>query len=168
MGRKRAARPIAPQAAARPERGGNPVGGARVAWSQLAGLAAVVVTGVGFALTDVLQVAWCNSDDTTCTLGTYLIGAMVSALVGVALVARLFRLGWEWALVAATVIVAMPLLLDLGGGWAWLGAAATPTLAALLTLGGPHGPRWRAPVIAAGCVLVIALVLVWTFVLPTG
>lgn len=168
MGRKRAERPLAAQPADPGTPVDGPAGGARVAWAQLAGLLALVVTGLGFAVSDVIQAARCDSDDVTCTLGTYLVGALVSAVVGLALGARLFRLGWEWALVVGTVVSAMPLLLDLAGNWAWLAAGLAPTLGALLTLGGRRRGRGRPVAIGVGCGLAVAVVVLWTFFPPGG
>ncbi len=165
MGRKRAQRPVATPRAD-PRSGDGPTGAARVAWSQLAGLLAAVAIGLGLALSDVIQAARCDSDDATCALGTYLVGALVSALIALPLVARLFRLGWEWALVCAVVVVSMPLLLDVGGTWAWAAAVLAPTVGALATLGGRRGPRWRPIAVAAGAGLVIAVALGWTFFPP--
>nr|NLI51278.1 hypothetical protein [Propionibacterium sp.] len=168
MGRKRAERPLAARPADAEPRGDAPVGGARVAWAQLAGLLALVVAGLGFAVSDVVQAARCDSDDVTCTLGTYLVGTLVSAVAGLAIVARVFRLGWEWALVVASVVLALPLLLDLAGNWAWLAAALAPTLGALLTLDGRQRPRWRPVAIGVGCGLALAVVALWTFFPPGG
>ena len=44
-----------------------------------------------------------------------MVGGLVGGVVGVALVAWLFRLGWEWGLACVAVVVAMPTLLDLAG-----------------------------------------------------
>lgn len=154
MGRKRAQRPVPVQSLERAEDAG-PVGSTRVAWSQLAGLLAALVTGLGFALSDVVQAARCDTDDVTCTLGVY--------LAGVAVMARVFRLGWEWALVCATIIVAMPLLLDLLGNGAWAAAVLAPTLAALVTFNGRRGSRRRPVVVVACSAAAIAAALWWTF-----
>lgn len=162
MGRKRAQRPVPVQSLERAEDAG-PVGSTRVAWSQLAGLLAALVTGLGFALSDVVQAARCDTDDVTCTLGVYLAGTLLSALAGVAVMARVFRLGWEWALVCATIIVAMPLLLDLLGNGAWAAAVLAPTLAALATFNGRRGSRRRPVVVVACSAVAIAAALWWTF-----
>jgi hypothetical protein len=145
-----------------------PVGGARVAWSYLAALLAAAVTALGFAIADSVQSTACADDDPMCALGTYMVGGLVAGVVGVAFVAWLFRLGWEWALVCVAVVVAMPTLLDLTGPLAWLILASTPGAAALVTLSGPGRRPWRPIVVGVVGVVVIAASLIWTFFPPAA
>lgn len=165
MGRRRAERPVAAIVDA-PAGRERPAGAARVAWSQVAGLLVAVIVGFVFAITDVVQQANCNSDDVACTLGHYVLGMLVGALLGVGVAAALFRLGWEWAAVAMAVVIAMPVVLDRVGPWGWLLAALTPTLAALATLDGEQRPPWRPVVVGGVSVLVAVAALLWTFFPP--
>lgn len=144
----------------------SPVGGARVTWSYLAALLAAVITALGFAIADSVQSTACADDDPMCALGTYMVGGLVGGVVGVALVAWLFRLGWEWGLACVAVVVAMPTLLDLTGPLAWLILALAPGAAALVTLSGPGRRRWRPVVVGVVGGVVIATSLIWTFFPP--
>lgn len=143
-----------------------PVGGARVAWSYVAALLAIVITGLGFAIADSVQSTACADDDPMCALGTYMVGGLVGGVVAVAIVAWLFRLGWEWGLICATVVLMMPTLLDLAGLLAWPALALGPGVAALATFAGPGRRRWRPAVVAGVCAVVIAWSLFWTFFPP--
>jgi len=143
-----------------------PIGGARITWSYLAAMLAGVITALGLAIADSVQSTACADDDPMCALGTYMIGGLLGGVVGVALVAWLFRLGWEWGLACIAVVVAMPTLLDLIGPLAWLVLALTPGAAALVTLSGCGRRRWRPVVVGVVSGVVIVVSLIWTFFPP--
>jgi hypothetical protein len=157
-----AAQPAATGFAART----SPVGGARLPWSYLAALLAALVTGLGFAIADAAQSASCPADDAVCALGVYTVGGLIAAIVATVLVTWAFRLGWEWGLVCAAVVLAMPSLLDATGPLAWLILVIAPGLAAAVTWSGPERPRWRPVAIGVVCGAAIVASLLWTFVPP--
>lgn len=169
MGRRRATgtRPAVAEAPARGFAGRRaPRGPERVAWSYVAAVVAGLVAALVFAVVDAAQPGLCAEDDLTCALGTYLVGGLAGGVAGAAASAWLFRLGWEWWLVCATVVVAMPAALDLGGPWAWSLLVAAPALAALLTLGGPDRWRWRPVVLGGVCAAILVWIVLVTFVAP--
>ncbi len=143
-----------------------PVGGVRFPWSYLAALLAVLITGLGFAIADSVQSSVCADDDPVCALGVYTVGGLSAAVIATVLVAWLFRLGWEWGLVCAAVVVAMPSLLDSTGPLAWLVLLIAPALAAAVTWSGPERPRWRPIAIGVVCGAVIIASAWWTFFPP--
>ena len=144
-----------------------PVGGARIAWSYLATLVAVLVAGLFWAMWSPFGATVCgDGEDVLCILGWGSAGAILGAVAGLGLAAFVFRLGWEWWAVMAAFIVSLPLwstALPLEMLWTpFLGA---PLAAALTTLGGPRRPAWRPWVIGGlFAALVVATALV-TFVL---
>ena len=181
MGRRRAERPVPLEATSGPlgsraagrgaglaaaRRRPEPVGAARVPWSYLAALPAAALTGLVGTIADPLSNAFCAPEDAACSLGFLVASSILAGVATSGLVAWLMGLGWEWWLICATAVVALPGLLDLldWGGWVLL--ALTPAIAALATLTGRLGrPVWRPAVIGGACTLVIAWSLLTTFVL---
>lgn len=140
-----------------------PVGGARVAFSYLATLCAAILTALVFAAWSPFGASVCaGSPDGLCVLGWWMAGAIVGGLLGLGAAAWVFRLGWEWWAVAATLVLVVPTLTL--GPWAAVGALLGPALAGLATWSGPERPSWR-PWLIGGASLVAAIgVLLWLFV----
>ncbi len=142
-----------------------PVGGARVAWSYLAGILAAVLLGLVISIVYYVEASVCAVDDFTCTIAVFTGSAVAGGVLFTALGAALFRLGWEWWLVVAAAIFAMPTALDALGAGGWAVVALAPALAALATLHGPSRPRWRPWVVAVTCAAVIVAAVLTTLFL---
>lgn len=141
-----------------------PVGGSRIAWSYLATVVGLLVGGIFWAMWSPLaQVVCADPEDLACNLGWGIFGAAIGPLLGLALGAYLFRLGWEWWAVLAAVLLGVPLWFDATPDALRpvIGLLA-PALAAAATWTGPRRPRWRPWVIggvAAAVVVLSALVI---------
>lgn len=136
----------------------SPVGGSRIAWSYLvtllAGVAAALVTAAAGPLA---EGACAAQDSAVCTVGWLVVVGAVALVLALAVAARLARLGWEWWLVMAAVVLGAPLWAvgDLGWGLA-LPLLLGPGVAALATLTGEGRPRWRPVLVILGSALLMA------------
>lgn len=136
-----------------------PVGGARIAWSYLATLVAVLVAGLFWAMWSPFGATVCgDGEDVLCILGWGSAGAILGAVAGLGLAAFVFRLGWEWWAVLAALLLGSPLWFDTVPDWLRVVVAVlAPALAAAATWSGPRRPAWRPWVVAAPAVAVVVL-----------
>jgi len=125
--------------AVRPEELRTPVDlpvSARIAWSYLASLGAMVVgAGVVVLVNTSVASAVCRTrpDDgiADCRLGWAVLSGLIGLAVGWVLFGLLFRLGWRYAL-AATSVAALLVAVDRLETWWWWALAALIPLAAAL------------------------------------
>lgn len=138
-----------------------PVGGARIAWSYLATVVGLMVGGIFWAIWSPLGGAVCaDPDDLACNLGWQISGAVVGPVLGLALGAFLFRLGWEWWAVLAGLLLGMPLWFDaVPDAVRVLVLVLAPALAAAATWTGPRRPAWR-PLVVGGVTAAVVLLSV--------
>lgn len=138
----------------------TPFGGARIAWSCLAGLLAAVMTGIVIAIVSSFSGALC-ADEFTCQIGVLLLSSMVGGTASLGLMAYLFRLGWEWWAVGAGIVLSLPwwfnwMPLSLGIGI----LVATPVLAGLVTWSGSDRGRWRPWIIGLASLTLVIITVV--------
>ena len=133
---------------------------ARIAWSYLASLGALVIAGGTVVLVNAsVGTAACRAASSDAAADCRLGWAVVSALVGLALgwvvLGVLLHLGWRYA-VAATSVAALLVSVDrLETWWWWALAALIPAAAALLTH--EWGSATRAKVIRDVGLAVLAV-----------
>lgn len=136
-----------------------PEGGARVAWSYLAAVLGAVLAGLFWvAWTPFSGLVCSGPDDVLCVLGWEAAGGILGGVGGLAVAAFVLRLGWEWWLIGAAVLLGAPLWFDTVPVWARVVVLVlTPALAAVATWSGPRRPAWRPWAIGGLGVVLIAL-----------
>lgn len=132
-----------------------PVGGNRIAWSYLAAVVGLVIGGLFWAVWTQAGGIACPPADDLCAVGWTVSGGLLGLTLGLGAAAFFFRLGWEWWLVIAALLLGSPLWANALPPWtlAVIGVLL-PALAAVATWTGPRRPVWRPWVIGA-----VALVL---------
>ncbi len=142
----------------------EPVGGARIAWSYLATVVALLVGGLFWAIWSPLGgLACADPEDLACNLGWGFTGAIIGPTLGLALGAFVFRLGWEWWAILAGLLLGMPVWFDMVPDAVRIVVLVLgPALAAAATWTGPRRPAWRPWVIggAAAALVVTGLLLI--------
>ncbi|MCW3157816.1 hypothetical protein [Micropruina sonneratiae] len=137
----------------------------RVAWSMLAGLAALIGTGLVLALAGAIVPALCPEDDGTCTVGWMVLVGGVSYVLALLGACAIGGLGiWFWV---AYLIGFAPLAITamIGEWWWWTALAVLPALAGIASspFGRPTQPRAQRIVLIVLAVLAVATA-VWWFV----
>lgn len=142
---------------------------ARIAWSYLASLGAVVIAGgmvvLGNASFGTAACHAASSDAAAdCRLGWAVVSALVGLALGWVLLGLLLQLGWRYA-VAATALSALLVAVDrLETWWWWLLAALIPVAAALASHDWseePRGTRIRDVGLAVLGLAAIAALIWW-------
>lgn len=135
----------------------SPIGGSRIAFSYLGSVLAAVVAGLLAVMASPLAASVCRaSEDATCLLGWTYGSAILAFALAFAALAWVLRLGWEWWVVVAGVLLGSPWWADaLPPGAAIVVGMATPAVAALATLTGRRRPAWRPWAIGA-CAAALA------------
>ena len=146
--------------------GWTPFGAARIAFSYLGSLIALVIATLLAVMVRPVSDAVCAGvEDPRCVVGWEYASVGISALVGLVAPAFVLRLGWEWWLVAASVLWSSPLWTPLAPAWApWVVGLLTPAIAGAATWNGDERSRWRPVVIAAMGVLTLAALAFVLFV----
>lgn len=135
--------------AGRPEELRTPVNlplSARIAWSYLASVGALVIAGgtvvIGNASFGTAACRAMSSDAAAdCRLGWAVVSALVGLALGWVLLGLLLHLGWRYAL-AATSVAALLVAVDrLETWWWWALAALIPLAATLVSHDWGDGPR---------------------------
>lgn len=135
--------------AARPEELRTPVDlpvSARIAWSYLASVGALVIAGGTLVLGNAsVGTAACRATSSDaaadCRLGWAVVSTLVGLALGWVLLGLLLQLGWRYAL-AATSVAALLVAVDrLETWWWWALAALIPLAAALASHDWGDGPR---------------------------
>ncbi|HHU39870.1 MAG TPA: hypothetical protein GXZ45_11400 [Propionibacterium sp.] len=136
-----------------------PVRGARVAWSYLATVVGALLGGLFWAVWAPFGPSVCGDpDDVLCQLGWGTAGGILGAVLGLAVAAFVFRLGWEWWAVPAAVLLGAPLWFDaVPDAVRVLVVLLAPTLAAAATWTGPRRPAWRPWAIGGAALLLVVL-----------
>lgn len=127
------------------------MGGSRIAWSYLVGLAAVVAAALPVAAAAPLVETACSAQESAlCNVGWLLVVGAVSLVACLAVAAWVARLGWEWWLLLTSIVLGAPLWAvgSVGEGLV-VPALVAPGLAGLVTWHGPGRPRWRPWLVAA-------------------
>ena len=143
-----------------------PVGAARIAWSYLATVVGLAIGALFWTIWSPLGGAACpDREDLACNLGWQISGAIVGPVLGLALGAFVFRLGWEWWAVLAGLLLGMPLWFDaVPDTVRILVLVLAPALAAAATWTGPRRPAWRiwgiGTIAAAVVLLSVASLLI--------
>lgn len=137
----------------------------RIAWSMLAGLAALIGTGLVLALAGAIVPSLCPDDDGTCTVGWMVLVGGVSYVLALLGTIAIGGLGiWFWV---AYLIGYAPLVVtaSIGDWWWWTTLAVLPALAGVASspFGRPTQPRPQRIVLLVLAVLAVAGA-VWWFV----
>ncbi|WP_232548026.1 hypothetical protein [Propioniciclava soli] len=135
----------------------SPIGGSRIAFSYLAIVGALLVTGLVWSVWSLFTDRVCGPDsDVVCGLGWWWLGWFVGFGLGTALTAWIVRLGWEWWLAGFAVLLALPAVMALPVPVVIVWLLALPAIAAALTWSGPDRPRWRPWLVVGLAVAAVA------------
>ncbi|MDN5571217.1 MAG: hypothetical protein L0G22_08195 [Propionibacteriaceae bacterium] len=135
----------------------SPIGGSRIAYSYLAVVLGLLVTGVVWTVWSLFTDRVCGPDsDVSCALGWWWLGGYVGYAAGTALTAWVFRLGAEWWLAGFAALLALPAVTMLPPALVAAWCVLIPGIAGAVTWVGEDRPRWRPWLVAGLVALALA------------